>query len=166
MLPLTGTVGLRLQVNKYQKIFTMNNNTKAKAYNYLWTILNHKCPHCRKGNMFLSDSSYKLKGSMKMYDYCPECGQQMEIENGFYYGTGYVSYALTVAFSVSTFVAWWVLIGLSVDDNRVFWWLGTNAFLLLLVQPYFMRLSRTIWLSFFVKFNANWKAEQNKKIAV
>lgn len=90
-----------------------------------------------------------------MNEHCPVCDQKMEIEQGFYYGTGYVSYALTVAFSVSTFVAWWVLIGVSINDNRVFWWLGLNAFMLLLLQPYFMRLSRTVWLSFFVKYNAN-----------
>ena len=140
----------------------MKNNTTCKTHSYLWTMFNLKCPHCRKGNMFLSNSSYKLKGSMKMFGHCPECGQRMEIEDGFYYGTAYVSYALTVALSVSTFVAWWVLIGLSVNDNRIFWWLGINTLLLLLVQPYFMRLSRTLWLSFFVSFDVNWKAEQNK----
>ncbi len=139
----------------------MKNNATDKTHNYLWTMFNLKCPHCRKGNMFLSNSSYKLKGSMKMHDLCSECGQRMEIEDGFYYGTAYVSYALTVALSVSTFVAWWVLIGLSINDNRIFWWLGINTLLLLLMQPYFMRLSRTLWLSFFVSYNANYKVEQS-----
>ena len=97
---------------------------------------------------------------MKMPEKCPECGQPMEIEPGFYYGTGYVSYALTVAFSVTTFVAWWVIIGISVDDTRVFWWIGLNAFALIVLMPWFMKLSRTIWLSFFVKYNPNWRAEQ------
>lgn len=90
-----------------------------------------------------------------MNEKCPLCGQKTELEQGFYYGTGYVSYALTVAFSASTFVAWWVLIGMSVDDNRVFWWMGVNIFLLVLLQPYFMRLSRTVWLSFFVKYDCS-----------
>ena len=92
-----------------------------------------------------------------MNEKCPDCGQRTEIEQGFYYGTGYVSYALTVAFSATTFVAWWVLIGLSVDDNRVFWWLGVNTIMLLVFQPYLMRLSRTMWLSFFVSYDADWK---------
>ena len=135
----------------------MNNRDKIEKRNYLLALLNHKCPHCRHGNMFKDKSSYHLKTFMIMHDNCPVCEQKMEIEEGFYIGTGYVSYALTVAFSVSTFVAWCVLIGISVNDNRVFWWLGTNALLLLLVQPYFMRLSRVIWLSFFVKYDANFK---------
>ncbi len=97
---------------------------------------------------------------MKMPEKCPVCGQVMEIEPGFYYGTGYVSYALTVAFSVAAFVAWWVIIGISVDDTRVFWWMGLNAFSLIVLMPWFMKLSRTIWLSFFVKYNPPCKNEK------
>jgi hypothetical protein len=79
------------------------------------------------------------------------------MEPGFWYGTGYVSYALTVAFSVSTFIAWWVLIGVSFNDNRVFWWLGINSTLLILLQPLLMRLSRTIYLYFFVKYDPDYE---------
>lgn len=127
--------------------------------NYFAALFKKKCPRCRKGDMFCSKSAYK-KGFMKMPEKCTECGQPMEIEPGFYYGTGYVSYALTVAFSVTTFVAWWVIIGISVDDTRVFWWIGLNAFSLIVLMPWFMKLSRTIWLSFFIKYNPNWITEQ------
>lgn len=144
----------------------MNKKTKAKNHNYLWALFNHKCPHCRNGNMFQDEGSYHLKSFMKMNEKCTVCGQATELEQGFYYGTAYVSYALTVAFSVFTFVAWWVLVGISVDDNRIFWWMGINAVLLLLLQPFLMRLSRTVWLAIFVKYNANWETEQNKIIAV
>lgn len=88
-----------------------------------------------------------------MYDTCPVCGQKMEIEPSFYYGTGYVSYALSVALTVASFVAWWVIIGMSLKDDRFFWWIGLNAVLLLAAQPYLMRLSRTVWLSFFVRYD-------------
>ncbi len=133
----------------------------AKAHNYFWTIFNQKCPRCRSGNLFPDNNSYHLRNLFKMNERCPVCGQITEIEPGFYYGTSYVSYALTVAFSASTFVAWWVLIGLSTTDNRLFWWLGINATLMILLQPYFMRLSRTIWLSFFVKYNSRWQQEND-----
>jgi hypothetical protein len=92
-----------------------------------------------------------------MKEQCEVCGQPTEIEVGFYYGTGYVSYALSVAFSVATFLAWWVLIGFSLDDTRFFWWMGTNAVLMIVLQPLFMRLSRSIWLSWFVKYDKDWK---------
>ena len=133
---------------------------KDQKPGYLWSLLHHKCARCRAGNMFQTASAYKLRHFMKMYDNCPVCDQRMEIEVGFYYGTGYVSYALTVALSVTTFVAWWVLIGMSVNDNRFFWWLGINIALLVVLQPYLMRLSRAIWLSFFVRYNAGWQAEK------
>jgi len=88
---------------------------------------------------------------------CPVCGQPTEIEVGFYYGTSYVSYALTVGLSVATLILWYLTIGLSTDDNRFFFWLGFNAVLLLLLQPWLMRLSRSLWISWFVKYDADWK---------
>ncbi|MEY2586580.1 MAG: hypothetical protein RLY11_429 [Bacteroidota bacterium] len=125
---------------------------------YLLSVLNNKCPRCRKGDLFSSRNAYKPGQMTTMNRHCPVCGQATEIEVGFYYGTGYVSYALTVAFSVSTLIAWWVLIGFSLDDNRFFWWMGTNAVLMILMQPLFMRLSRSIWLSWFVKYDKNWES--------
>ncbi|GDX42243.1 hypothetical protein LBMAG22_07720 [Bacteroidota bacterium] len=91
-----------------------------------------------------------------MHATCTVCGQPTEIEVGFYYGTGYVSYALTVALTVSTLVAWWVLIGFSTEDNRFFWWLGSNAVLLILLQPWLMRISRSLWISWFVSYDPDW----------
>ena len=94
-----------------------------------------------------------------MHKDCPSCGQPTEIEVGFYYGTGYVSYGLSVAFSVATFVAWKVLIGMtfSINDDRILYWMGTNILLLIIMQPILMRLSRTLWLSWFVSYQNNWK---------
>lgn len=92
-----------------------------------------------------------------MHEHCPTCGQLTEIEDGFYYGTGYVSYALSVAICVASFIAWWLIIGFSLHDTRLFWWLGFNAILLIGLQPWLMRLSRTLWLSWFVKYDPNWE---------
>ncbi|HRH61192.1 MAG TPA: DUF983 domain-containing protein [Chitinophagaceae bacterium] len=130
---------------------------------YLLSSLGLKCPRCRQGKIFKTNNPYKFRHSeyIQMHEHCPVCGQPTEIEVGFYYGTGYVSYALTVAFSVATFIAWWVLIGFSIDDNRIFYWLILNSVLLVALQPVFMRLSRSIWLSWFVKYDPDWK---NNKI--
>ncbi|MBS1933611.1 MAG: DUF983 domain-containing protein [Bacteroidetes bacterium] len=127
--------------------------------NYFLALFKNKCPRCRTGEIFCTSSSYR-KGFMKMHAHCAECGQRTELEPGFYYGSAYVSYAVAIALSVSTFVAWWVIIGFSTEDNRFFWWMGLNALFLVLLQPLLMRLSRTIWLSFFVKYNPNWKTEK------
>ena len=128
---------------------------------YLYSTLTNKCPRCREGKLFTGSNPYDLSNITKMNDQCPVCGQPTEIEVGFYVGTGYVSYALTVAYFVSMFVAWKVLIGMTweLDDNRMFYWLGTTIFLLILIQPILMRLSRSIWLGWFVSYNKHWKNE-------
>ena len=128
-----------------------------KRPNYFLSLLQNKCPACRRGDIFKSSHAYDLKHFTDMHHRCPVCGEDLEREIGFYYGTGYVSYALTVAISVATFIAWWVIIGFSLYDNRMFWWLGVNAVLLVLLQPPLMRLSRTIWLAFFVGYNPDWQ---------
>lgn len=132
-------------------------HAKQKKPNMLLSILQNKCPRCRRGKIFKSDNAYNLKHFTEMNQTCAECGQSIEMEIGFYFGTGYVSYALTVALSVASFVAWWVIIGFSLYDNRLFWWLGFNALLLILLQPPLMRLSRTIWLAFFVRYKPDYK---------
>ena len=107
--------------------------------------------------MFEEKNPWKLTKTMKMNKECPVCGQPLDIEVGFYFGSSYVSYAFTVALSVATFVAWAVLFGFSLYDNRIFYWLAMNAILLVVLQPYLMRLARTGWLAFFVKFDKNWR---------
>jgi len=125
---------------------------------YPFSAIANRCPRCREGNLFKSSKAYG-KDNMLMNEQCPVCHQPTEIEVGFYYGTGYVSYALTVALTVATFIAWKVLIGLSfaIEDNRIFYWLGTNILILVILQPVLMRLSRSLWLSWFVKYEPDWK---------
>lgn len=122
-----------------------------------------KCPRCRRGAMFSQPNSWKLKQTLKMPQKCPECGQLFELEVGFWYGTGYVSYALSFALSVATFMAWWVLVGISTEDTRFFWWMGLNATLLVVLQPWLMRLSRVLWLYFFVAYDPNYKNTSAKQ---
>jgi len=92
-----------------------------------------------------------------MPTHCPECGQLFELEVGFWYGTAYISYLVTVLFCVFSFIFWFLTIGFSLNDNRFFWWLGTNGVLLIILQPWFMRLSRAMYLYFFVHYNPDYK---------
>ena len=133
--------------------------------NLFLSIVTMRCPHCRRGPMFKTSNAYKnkLKSIFDMYDNCPVCGQKFDLETGFWYGTGYVSYALAVAVSVATFLTWLVLIGVSTDDNRIFAWLVFNGVLLLLLQPWLMRLSRSIYIYIFVKYDANYKEPLSKE---
>lgn len=115
---------------------------------YLKNVLSLKCPRCHQGNLF-KYKWYNLANCNKMVEKCSVCGQRTELEPGFYHGTGYVSYALTVGFSIITFVLWTLSTGYGLKDREIFWWLPINIAALVLLQPWFMRLSRALWLSAF-----------------
>jgi hypothetical protein len=129
---------------------------------FIWSLLTQKCPYCRKGHMFSDPNPWHIKTMLKMPARCPECGQLFELEVGFWFGTAYVSYALTVVFSGLSFVLWLLTLGFSLTDNRFFWWLGINGVLLVALQPYFMRLSRAMYLYFFVSYNKDYKNSATK----
>lgn len=141
-----------------EKINRNENDTQPGVLN----LFGCKCPRCRTGNMFTDPNPWHLKNTMKMNDRCPVCDQPLNLEVGFYYGSAYVSYAMTVAFSALSFIAWWLLIGFSLEDNRLFYWIAVNAVLLLIGQPYFMRVARTGWLAFFVRYDKNWRVNPPK----
>ena len=133
--------------------------SKRPKPNYLWSVFTERCPRCRRGAMFTNKNPFKkikLSYILEMPETCPECGQRYNLEQGFWFGTGYVSYALAVVVSITTFLAWLVLIGVSTEDNRIFYWLGFNGVLLVVIQPWLMRLSRVIYLYFFVSYDANY----------
>ena len=123
---------------------------------FIGSLFQNKCPRCRRGQMYKYGNVYHLKHLMKMHDRCPVCGQHFDMEPGFYYGTNMISYTLAVLICVATFFLWWATIGFSLTDKRFFWWLGANAVVLILLQPPLMRLSRTVWLAFFVHYSADW----------
>jgi len=104
-----------------------------------------------------------LSHIFNMYDNCPVCRQKYDLEPGFWYGTGYVSYALSVAILATTFVVWLVLIGVSADDNRIFYWLISNVVLLVVIQPWLMRISRVIYMRFFIRYDENYEETRPKE---
>ena len=116
----------------------------------LSAILQMKCPNCRKGHMFTHKSIFPLSKLQSMPEKCA-CGQKMELEYGFYVGTGYVGYALSVALSVATFIAYYIIFGVSVMDNSLFYYLAVNTIILLLLLPFIIRYSRVLYLHMFVK---------------
>jgi hypothetical protein len=131
---------------------------KERKPSYTLSVLSNKCPRCREGFIYKEKNAYKkVFQCTKMEEKCPLCNQRTELEVGFYYGTGYVSYGLSVGICMASCLLWYLTIGFSLQDNRFFFWMGTNALMLVLIQPTLMRLSRTLWLSWFVPFDALWK---------
>lgn len=127
---------------------------------YLATVFGCYCPRCRRGKLFTHSLSIGMKKNMEMHVNCPVCGQPTDIEVGFYYGTGFVSYFLAVIISLLTLIGWWLTIGFAFHDQRFFYWIGLNALLLILLQPWLMRFSRSLWISWFVSYDPEWRDHQ------
>lgn len=129
----------------------MSNANRNKP-NIVWSVINNKCPHCRKGDMFVERNPYKLSATLKMHKHCPECKGDLEPEVGFYFGTGYISYGLSIAVCVAWLLVYYLSFGISIYDNSMFIYLGTAISWLLVLQPPVMRLSRSIWIAIFEKY--------------
>src|SRR5205085_8162806 len=46
------------------------------------------------------------------------------------------------------------------SNNSIFYWLIFNGITLVALQPPFMRLSRSLWLSWFVKYDPDWQTNK------
>lgn len=133
---------------------------EQKNRSVLYSIALMRCPRCRQGKLF-SEPTYKLKYLFRMPEHCECCGQKTELELGFYYGANYVSYALNVALIVATTVALFVFGVLTIESFLI---VATSANIIL--SPYIVRFSRTMWIHIFVKRdkNAIAKHQQAKKM--
>jgi uncharacterized protein (DUF983 family) len=112
------------------------------------SVLKLKCPKCRQGDLFYNKKIYQYKGFFDMPKKCPKCGQDFQIETGFYYGAMYVSYALTIALIVAVFIA---LIVFNIFSIELFLLLDFIA--LLIALPYLFKVSRSIWIALMIKFD-------------
>jgi hypothetical protein len=137
--------------------------TDAVKPSLILSVTQNKCPRCRRGRMFSDPNPYHVRNILKMNETCPVCGQPFDIEVGFYYGTSFVSYALSFVLSVGTFIAWWLFIGFSTQDNRIFYWLIGNCLFLVVMQPFLMRWARAVWLAFFVRYDPEWQVRPPRK---
>ena len=124
---------------------------------YLATVFTCRCPRCREGKLFKKPLSLRIRINMEMHSECPICKQPTDIEVGFYYGTGYISYLICIAIVIASFLIWFLTIGFSFNDRRFLYWIIFICVLLAIIQSWLMRFSRVLWLSFFVKYDPDWK---------
>lgn len=113
----------------------------------LYSILNYKCPKCHQGDLF-TYKGWSYTRFSGMPGSCPCCNQSYEPEPGFYYGAMYVSYALTTAVTIALLVALSIL----AEEVTMLLFIGALATALLLFYPFIFRMSRAIWINFFVRY--------------
>ena len=123
-----------------------------KIPNRFLSMAHRKCPNCHKGELFTNKSVFPLGQMMDMPERCSVCNQKYEIELGFWYGTGYVSYGISVALIATIAVLYALIVGFSWKDNSVFYFLGVMITFMIILQPWIMRYSRVLYIYFFVKY--------------
>ncbi len=121
------------------------------------SILTGSCPKCQQESMYKSSNLFNPKYTIKMNEHCSHCGLQYSMEPSFFYGSMYVSYALGVAFGVAAFIICYVFLKTSLKTAFI----GISL-TLVLFMPVIMRLSRNIWINFFVSYDKNWQLNSKK----
>ncbi|EAR00572.1 DUF983 domain-containing protein [Maribacter sp. HTCC2170] len=121
-----------------------------KKGNKLYSILTGTCPKCHCESMYIDENPYRLGSLFKMHERCSQCNTKYKIEPSFFYGAMYVSYAVGIAFAVAAFIISYLFLGSSLI-NAFIAIVGT----MIAFMPVIIRLSRNIWINFFVHYDAN-----------
>lgn len=128
--------------------------------NRLYSIFKNKCPRCHEGNFFDHNNPYNLSNFYKMEISCKVCGEKFDREPGFYYGAMFISYGLNVAWFVSAWVATIVLLP---ENINILLLASIIIGFGLIMAPLTYRLSRLIWINFFVGYKAEVKTKSETK---
>lgn len=122
---------------------------------FMYSVIKEKCPRCNEGELFVHKGLWSLKDIGKTHDKCDVCGQDFRMEDGFFLGATYVSYAFGIAIAVPTVVI--LALFFKVDFLII---LGIIAFILAILTPPIVRYSRSIWFNMFVFYDKDWKDKE------
>lgn len=113
----------------------------------LYSIFTGTCPVCHQGKMYCKSNPYNLGKIFKMHETCSNCEQKFKIEPSFFFGAMYVSYGLGVAIAIALFIIAYYFIDL---DRLTAFFSIIGA--LVVLYPVIVRVSRNIWINFFLDY--------------
>ncbi|WP_323755874.1 hypothetical protein [Roseivirga sp.] len=121
-----------------------------------------KCPKCETGKVFITNGNIlKLKGPV-MHDNCPHCNYKFEREPGYFYGAMFMSYGITMAEALATFVIIQIFnLDLSVDGIMAV----IIAVILIFIFPNY-KLSRILWMYIFTKKEETDPADKIERLKI
>jgi len=114
------------------------------------SIFSKKCPRCRQTKLFVEPMM--LSKPLEMNDRCSVCGQNFMPEPGFYYGAMFISYILSSFFFL--FIAGVTIIYFNFTVEGAF---GLIVFIGIFLFLWLMRISRSLWIHFMIKYDKNAK---------
>lgn len=103
-------------------------------------VITEKCPKCGEGKVFAKKGNPLLFQIPRMNANCPVCGHRFEKEPGYFFGSMFVSYAVTVGEMVLFFLVAWQFTESFVTIVVLI------AILAVLLSTFNFRLSRMIWM--------------------
>ena len=117
----------------------------------LYSIFFNKCPKCHVGcfwlrknpfvNIFLNNNNTK----------CKNCSLLYELEIGFWYGSMYISYAISVA----VMLFFWTLTTVFLPLINILNEILIISLAIIIISPLNYHFSRLIWINFFIKYIPN-----------
>lgn len=113
------------------------------------SLLRARCPRCRKGNIFVNKQIFPLNSCLKINENCPQCNQKIRIENNYGQGMNFVFVFIIFFFNL---LWYWPFVGLSLLDNRLYYYLAITVTMILVLQPWIMRFSRVLFLYLVIGF--------------
>jgi uncharacterized membrane protein len=119
-----------------------------KKGNKLYSILTGSCPKCHSESMYVNKNPFIVTQVFKMHERCSNCDTKYKIEPSFFYGAMYVSYGLSIVFSVVVFVISYLLIGSSLVNSFI-----AIVIAMIFLLPIIVRLARNIWINLFMKYD-------------
>lgn len=119
-----------------------------KKGSLLYSVFNNKCPRCNNGDFYKYKLSLNPKKITALHENCPNCGFKYMMEPSFFFGAMYVNYALAVALFVAVFIICKLFLGMEILHTFI-----AIVLVSLLLSPLTLRLSRIIWINFFVSYD-------------
>lgn len=113
----------------------------------IYSILGGKCPRCHEGNFFKHAFTMNIFKVNKIEKKCSKCDLKYMIEPAFYFGALYVSYGITVAICIVTFIISKIIFDLALLSSFI-----AVFIVLILFIPVNLRLSRILWINMFINY--------------
>lgn len=114
----------------------------------IYSIFTGACPKCHEESMYTNKNPYVLSETLNMHGNCSNCNTKYKIEPSFFYGAMYVSYGVGIAFAVAAFIITHFVFNAGID------YIFISIILTLIVcLPIILRLSRNIWINFFIHYD-------------
>lgn len=127
-------------------------NEDDKKPDIVPAMITGKCPNCRKGHVFINKSVFPLGQMLNMKDHCDVCTNKLQLESNNGQGMNFVFTFILYFINL----AWYYpIFGINMEDNSIFTYLGICTVIIILLMPWTMRLSRLMFMYFFIPYNSN-----------